>query len=223
MPVSWKDLILAFEFVGASNSGEHQAFLCKQTSKLYWHSDLSDELDELPDDIDDEEKYVQIPDKRELDLGRPLVFDFVGQFLPDDFDDVQRIFSRKGAYARFKDLLVRRGALDNGTVLNRKRRKARCGGGAILIHSRSAMKTKASTGEERDDALAPLRLAVERASSEAQYAERRYMAVDPDNRLIARTLEADWEKALRKLETAKAELALCEQQRSQALREGDQS
>jgi hypothetical protein len=63
------------------------------------------------------------------------------------------------------------------------------------------MKTKASTGEERDDALAPLLLAVERASSEAQYAERRYMAVDPDNRLIARTLEADWEKALRKLET----------------------
>jgi hypothetical protein len=76
------------------------------------------------------------------------------------------------------------------------------------------MKTKASTGEEHDDALAPLCLAVEQASSEAQYAERRYMAVDPDNRLIARTLEADWEKALRKLETAKAELTLCEQHRS---------
>jgi len=85
------------------------------------------------------------------------------------------------------------------------------------------MKTKASTGEERDDALAPLRLAVERASSEAQYAERRYMAVDPDNRLIARTLEADWEKALRKLETAKAELALGEQQRSQTPRDGEES
>jgi hypothetical protein len=76
------------------------------------------------------------------------------------------------------------------------------------------MKTKASTGEEHDDALAPLCLAVEQARSEAQYAERRYMAVDPDNRLIARTLEADWEKALRKLETAKAELTLCEQHRS---------
>jgi hypothetical protein len=85
------------------------------------------------------------------------------------------------------------------------------------------MKTKTSTGEERDDPLAPLRRAVERASSEAQSAERRYMAVDPANRLIARTLEADWEKALRKLETAKAELALCEQQRSQTLRNGDQS
>ena len=85
------------------------------------------------------------------------------------------------------------------------------------------MKTKASSGEERDGALAPLRLAVERASSEAQYAERRYMAVDPDNRLIARTLEADWEKALRKLETAKAELALCEQQWSRTPGDGDQT
>ena len=83
------------------------------------------------------------------------------------------------------------------------------------------MKTKTSTGEERDDPLALLRFAVERAHLEVQHAERRYMAVDPDNRLIARTLEADWEKALRKLETAKAELALCERQRSQTLRDGD--
>jgi hypothetical protein len=83
------------------------------------------------------------------------------------------------------------------------------------------MKTKGSTGEERDDPLAPLRRAVERASSEAQSAERRYMAVDPANRLIARTLEADWEKALRKLETAKAELVFCEQQQSRKLHDGD--
>jgi hypothetical protein len=103
MPVSWTDLTLAFEFVSAGNTGEHQAFLCKQTGKLYWQSDSSDELDELPDDI---------PDKRELDLGKPLVFDFVGQFLPDDFDEVQRIFRRRGAYARFKDLLARRDTLD---------------------------------------------------------------------------------------------------------------
>ena len=111
MPVSWTDLILAFEFVSASYPGKHQAFLCKQTCKLYWQSTSSGELDELPDDIDDE-KYVQIPAKRDLDLGKPLVFDFVGQFLPDDFDEVQRIFSQRGAYARFKDLLVRRGTLD---------------------------------------------------------------------------------------------------------------
>jgi hypothetical protein len=120
MPVSWKDLILAFEFLGASSTGEHQVFLCKQTGELHWHSDSLDELDELPDDIDDDEKYLQLPDKRELDLGKPLVFDFAREFLPNDFDEVRRIFGRKGAYARFKDLLVRRGALDRWYAFEEK-------------------------------------------------------------------------------------------------------
>jgi hypothetical protein len=112
MPVNWADLILAFEFVSAGDMGMHQVFLNKQTGKLYWHSDSSDELDELPEDIDGDEKYVRLPDKRELDLGRALVFDFVSQRLPDDLGEVQRIFGRRGAYARFKDLLARRSALD---------------------------------------------------------------------------------------------------------------
>jgi hypothetical protein len=112
MPVSFKDIQGAFEFVSAGGLGEHQAFLCKQSGKVYWHSELSDDSDELPDDIDDSEKYLQIPDKRELELGKSLVLDFARQFLPDDFDEVRQIFSRRGAYARFKDLLGRRGALD---------------------------------------------------------------------------------------------------------------
>src|SRR6516225_2836936 len=60
---------------------------------------------------------------------------------------------------------------------------------------------------DRDGALAQWRLTVERASYETQRAERRYRAVDPDNRLVARGLEAEWEKALRELDRAKAELA----------------
>ena len=58
MPVSWTDLLIALEFVSAGDAGMHQVFLSKQTGKLYWHSDSSDELDELPNDIDDDEKYV---------------------------------------------------------------------------------------------------------------------------------------------------------------------
>jgi len=69
-----------------------------------------DDRDEWPDDADDEEKYLRIPHKKELDLGKPLVFDFVEEFLPDQFDNVRRIFKRKGAYARFKDLLQRKNA-----------------------------------------------------------------------------------------------------------------
>ena len=59
---------------------------------------------------------------------------------------------------------------------------------------------------EREAALKQWRLGVERANYEAQRAERRYRAVDPDNRLVARGLERDWEERLRALETAKLEL-----------------
>src|SRR6516165_3207892 len=57
-----------------------------------------------------------IPDKRELDLGKPLVLDFAREFLPVDYDEVRHIFSRRGAYRRYKDLLVRRGALERSYV-----------------------------------------------------------------------------------------------------------
>jgi sugar-specific transcriptional regulator TrmB len=58
---------------------------------------------------------------------------------------------------------------------------------------------------------------VERASYEAQRAERRYRAVDPDHRLVARGIEAEWEHCLRELEKAKVELARREQQRPRTL------
>jgi DNA invertase Pin-like site-specific DNA recombinase len=46
------------------------------------------------------------------------------------------------------------------------------------------------------------RQAVERARHRADLARRRYLAVDPDNRLVADSLEADWNDALRALQTA---------------------
>jgi hypothetical protein len=85
--------------------------MCWQSGKIYVRSDLIDEPDELPDDVENEEKYIAIPTKRQLDLGKPLVLEFTQELLPNDFDDVRDIFRRKGAYARFKDLLARRDAL----------------------------------------------------------------------------------------------------------------
>ena len=70
---------------------------------------------------------------------------------------------------------------------------------------------------DHDTALAQWRRQAERARYEAQRAERRYRAVDPDNRLVARGLEAEWEKCLRALQDAKAELARREQQRPREL------
>ena len=64
-----------------------------------------------------------------------------------------------------------------------------------------------SLAADRDAALAQWRKEVERARYQANLAERRYMAVDPENRLVARGLEADWEAKLAALATAEAELA----------------
>jgi predicted DNA-binding transcriptional regulator AlpA len=70
---------------------------------------------------------------------------------------------------------------------------------------------------DREATLKHWRLGVERTSYAASLAERRYRAVDPDNRLVARGLERAWEESLAALEAAKAELARREQDRSRVL------
>src|SRR5215467_4366500 len=79
MAVSFSDLRLAFEFVSSGGMGENQAYLDRQSGKIYWHSEFGDNYEEFPDDIDDK-KYILIPDKRELDLGKPLVLDFAREY-----------------------------------------------------------------------------------------------------------------------------------------------
>jgi DNA invertase Pin-like site-specific DNA recombinase len=57
--------------------------------------------------------------------------------------------------------------------------------------------------QQRADTADQLRAAaVDRARYHADLARRRYLAVDPANRLVADTLEADWNTALRDLNTA---------------------
>ena len=81
-----------------------------------------------------------------------------------------------------------------------------------------------------DTALAQWRRQAEQARYNAARAERRYRAVDPDNRLVARGLETEWEQALREHADAEAELArrqadrpkgLSEQERAAILALGD--
>jgi transposase-like protein len=57
-----------------------------------------------------------------------------------------------------------------------------------------------------DTALTQWRRQVEQARYQAGKAERRYRAVDPDNRLVARGLETEWNSALQTLADAEAEL-----------------
>jgi DNA invertase Pin-like site-specific DNA recombinase len=68
-----------------------------------------------------------------------------------------------------------------------------------------------------DAALAQWRRQVEQARYRAGKAERRYRAVDPDNRLVARGLETEWNAALQQLANAEEELARREQARPKTL------
>jgi len=114
VPASFPEILLGFEFV-EGGAGLHAAILCRRTGKIYWRSEFSDLdelIDEFPDDVEDDENYIAIPGKRELGLGKPLVLDFAREFLPDDFDEVRYMFSKRGAYRKFRDLLTQRNALD---------------------------------------------------------------------------------------------------------------
>jgi DNA invertase Pin-like site-specific DNA recombinase len=62
-------------------------------------------------------------------------------------------------------------------------------------------------GARRERSNRALELRVERARYDAVRAERAFHACEPENRLVARTLETRWEEKLRELKDAEAELA----------------
>jgi DNA invertase Pin-like site-specific DNA recombinase len=68
-----------------------------------------------------------------------------------------------------------------------------------------------------DAALDQHRRQVEQAQYHALKTERRYRAVDPDNRLVARGLETEWNTALQHVANAEAELARRETARPKTL------
>jgi DNA invertase Pin-like site-specific DNA recombinase len=71
----------------------------------------------------------------------------------------------------------------------------------------ASIKAAEQIESDHDATLTQFRHNVERARYGAQRAERRYLSVDPENRLVARGLEAEWEKCLKELKAAEEELA----------------
>jgi hypothetical protein len=106
------ELLLAFEIASMGEGSGNQAFVSVNTGKTFIISDYMDPDADIPEDLETSSDYLCLPDKRELGLGRDLVFSFVEEKLPNDWDVVRAFFRRRGAYARFKDLLVSRGILD---------------------------------------------------------------------------------------------------------------
>jgi hypothetical protein len=76
----------------------------------------------------------------------------------------------------------------------------------------AALQSMRQLQANQDAALAQWRLEVERTRYEAERVGRRYRSVEPENRLVARGLETEWEDRLRELPAAGAELRRREQQ-----------
>ncbi|MCP4667247.1 MAG: hypothetical protein GY849_12870 [Deltaproteobacteria bacterium] len=100
----------------------HNAYLRKETGQTFYTSEMGDS-DELPEDIDDPDKYITIPHQNDLELGKAIVFEFTSKYLPEELDRVNSIFRRRGAYSRYKDLLDRKGLLDEWHKFEDERRK----------------------------------------------------------------------------------------------------
>lgn len=111
MKVKWDDLEDAFMGASFGAEGEIEAYIDRETGAILIRSGLDEEDEELPPDLDENPRYIALPDKHDLDLGANLAIAFADEHLPDDADEVRLTFRNRGAYARFKAILQRRGAL----------------------------------------------------------------------------------------------------------------
>lgn len=111
MLIKYQDVDFAFFFVSSGGVGENEAYIDRTSGKIHWYSAFDDNEEELPDDLDDE-RYIAVPHKNELGLGVKLVINFAYEVMPEYAEEISHIFSRKGAYAKFRSLLERTDFID---------------------------------------------------------------------------------------------------------------
>lgn len=110
MKFKLSDIEDAYLFVSMGPEFSNQAILCKETGEIYYASEYGDE-NEIPEDAYENDECIEIPGKNALDLGNYMVFEFVEENLPEMYEQVRQIFRKRGAYARYKDLLDEKGLL----------------------------------------------------------------------------------------------------------------
>jgi len=99
------ELEYAFMFASAGSDFDAAAYLDRETGQFRYLGEGFDEPEGAADELAGSERYLRVPNKHDLDLGKALVFDFVETQLPDAEEEVREIFRHRGAYPRFKDFL----------------------------------------------------------------------------------------------------------------------
>lgn len=108
----YRDLESAFDFVSAAAPNEHAAYIALDDGRIHWVSEHGEIDEPVPDDLDQEGRYIEVPHKYDLDLGNRLALRFAEAFFPEHHDEVDGLFRRKGAYARFKQWLEEEAELE---------------------------------------------------------------------------------------------------------------
>ncbi len=109
---TFDDVYAAFMYNNSAESlGIGYAVYSPETDKIYYIGD-GEELEDTEAGQLDPDKLIYFANSYDLGLGKALVFDFVKRYLPQDYDRVRSIFSRRGAYQRWKNFLANRSLLD---------------------------------------------------------------------------------------------------------------
>jgi len=112
--VDLEDLRDALMFVSASEMFDVGVYVSLETGRIYYTGgeNFGEEFEPAPGDVDDPEQYAALPDSRALGLGRDVALAFIERVLPGRLRQVEDMFRRRGAFRRFKDMLIREGLID---------------------------------------------------------------------------------------------------------------
>jgi hypothetical protein len=110
LKIKFRDIEDAYMMANTGGYGESTSLLDKASGIFYYESDNTDE--KIPEEIFASDDVVSLPDKNELDLGSRLVFRFIRATFPEGYDKVSEIFTRRGAYGRYKKWLIANNLLD---------------------------------------------------------------------------------------------------------------
>lgn len=107
--IDWQEMLHAFTFVNSAKKGENVARLSLASGRIELQSVWTELWVEEAATSQAEAGTLDIPHKTDLGLGRDLVLWFVEEVIPDQLEDVAEIFQKRGAYAKFRDLLEEEG------------------------------------------------------------------------------------------------------------------
>jgi len=96
--VNLAELLSAYEFASSGTPYQNGAYVDSETGRVYITSSEVEIEEEIPEDLKTSDRYLRLPTKAQLDLGRVLALRFTERELPEAYDSVESIFRRKGAY-----------------------------------------------------------------------------------------------------------------------------